>query len=804
MKSIHLIIVLAALSLLMSPAGALAEQPGTGVLKVLTKGSEDVEVPLKHTSVEAKIAGFVARVTVTQTFVNPFKNPIEAVYVFPMPHEAAVDDMTMKIGKRVIKGVIKKREEARKIYEQAKKEGKTASLLDQERSNIFTQRVANILPGDNIEIQISYVEVLEYEEGEYEFVFPMVVGPRYIPGHAVGKSGGGWAPDTSRVPDASKITPPVLKPGQRSGHDIDLTVRLDAGIPFYHLRSTSHEINVKTKGQQKATVTLKAFDTIPNKDLILRYKVLGDAPEFGSLTYTKDGQGHFLLALAPKANYSKKEIGLREIFFVVDSSGSQRGDPLVKSKEAVKRALKGLRPSDTFQVYDFNDIVTSMSPSTVPATPTNIRDALKFVDQIQARGGTRMLPVIQTALNLPPDPKRLRIVFMTTDGFIGNEVEIIKEIHDSLGDARLFSLGVGSSVNRYLLDRMAQEGKGFVQFVRQDEPTKEVVENFHKRIATPVMTDIEIDWGGLRVKDVYPERVPDLFAGRPLVIHGRFDKPGEGTVRLLGKLGKKSGEISAEVKFPAKDGGYDSLGTLWARAKIEKLMAEIERGRGGNELVEQVTNIGLEYRLMTKYTSFVAVEEKVRNVGGKQQTVQVPVEMPEGVSYEGVFGEEMEVTRQMMHSKSVGGSASGAIMAMSNAPAFAPKSAMKKSRSGLGASADLMDVPESTMSGEKHSRIPRLDPVAFLGISNEAPYRQALQQNFGKAIGKKLDGIKWPKGKQMMVRLVLNANGGVKKVEFVKDDTGNAKIKAIIAKALKSLKFKAPGREAALVFFLRF
>ncbi len=788
--------------LLFAATSAMAEEPGTGALKVITE-SQDVEVPLKHTSVDAEIAGFVSRVTVTQTFVNPFKDPIEAVYVFPLPHEAAVDDMTMKIGQRTIKGVIKKRDEARKIYEQAKKEGKTASLLDQERPNIFTQSVANILPGDNIEIQISYVEVLKYEQGEYEFVFPMVVGPRYIPGSAIGKSGGGWAPDTTSVPDASKITPPVLKPGQRSGHDIDVTVKLDAGIPFYHLRSTSHEIDVKTNGKQKAVVTLKAFDTIPNKDLILRYKVLGDAPEFGSLTYTKDGQGHFLLVLAPKAKYSKKEIGLREIFFVVDSSGSQQGDPLTKSKEAVKRALKGLRPSDTFQVYDFNDIVTSMAPSTVPATPENIRDAVKFVDQIQARGGTRMLPVIQTALNLPPDPKRLRIVFMTTDGFIGNEKEIITEIHDSLGDARLFSLGVGSSVNRYLLDRMAAEGKGFAQFVRQDEPTDEVVEKFHKRIAAPVMTDIEIDWGGLRVKDVYPERIPDLFAGMPLVIFGRFDKPGKGKVRLLGKLGKKSGEISAEVEFPAKDGGYDSLGTLWARAKIEQLMSAIDNGRGGDDLAGQVTNIGLEYRLMTQYTSFVAVEEKVRNEGGKLKTVQVLVEMPEGVSYEGVFGEAESAPAGLKSMILATGRAGGAALS----PAVpAPKAVMmgKTSKPSMGYLAADIPSEAGEAEGKMHVRLPQVDPVAFLGISNEAPYRQALYNEFKKAVGDKLEKVTWPAGKKMMVRLTLSASGGVAKVEFLKDDTGDLEVKSIISKALKSLKFKAPGKEAALVFFLRF
>ncbi|MCZ7585127.1 MAG: VIT domain-containing protein [Deltaproteobacteria bacterium] len=529
------------------------DEIGSGRLRVVTKGFKDVDVPLAHTEVEAFVSGFVTRVNVTQKFINPYDDPIEAVYVFPLPAEAAVDDMTMTVGERVIKGVIKKREEAREIYEQAKAAGKTASLLDQERPNIFTQAVANILPGDNIEIRISYVEVLKYEEGGYEFVFPMVVGPRYIPGEQIiGKQGGGWAPDTNRVPDASRITPPVLKPGERSGHDIGVTVHLDAGVPIQDLRSPSHMIVIDDKDDHRATIKLDARDTIPNKDLIVRYDVAGDAPEFGVLTHGEKGRGEFLLVLAPMADYSERDVRPREILFVVDSSGSQQGDPLAKSKDAVKRALKGLRPNDTFQVYDFNDTVTAMAPGPLPATAANVRDAMKFVDQIQATGGTRMLPAIQAALNWPADKERVRIVFMTTDGFIGNEVEIIREIHDHLGDARLFSLGVGSSVNRYLLDRMAEEGRGFVQFVRQDESTKEVVEKFHKRIDAPLMTDIAVDWDGLEVTDVYPDTIPDLFAGQPVVIHGRYTKPGRGTVRLIGNKGRGRTELTADVVFPPR------------------------------------------------------------------------------------------------------------------------------------------------------------------------------------------------------------------------------------------------------------
>ena len=778
---------------------AHAEDFGTGTLKVVSKDQKDVEVPLAHTSVKADVAGYVARVTVTQTFVNSFTDPIEAVYVFPLPHQAAVDAMTMRIGERVIKGVIKKREEARQIYEQARKAGKTASLLEQERPNIFTQSIANIMPGDNIEIEISYVDVLKYEDGEYEFVFPMVVGPRYIPGERViGKQGGGWAPDTNRVPDASRITPPVLKPGERSGHDIDVSLNIAAGIKFSNIHSPSHWINTKRDDDTTARITLDERDTIPNKDLIVRYKVLGSAPTFGGVAYSEGDQGYFLLMLAPKAEYKKAEILPREILFVIDSSGSQQGDPLTKSKELVKRALKGLRPGDTFQVFDFNDIVTSMAPGPVPATAANVRDAKKFVDQIRARGGTRMLPVIQTALNWPADEKHLRIVVMTTDGYIGNETEILAEIHDSLGDARLFMFGVGSSTNRYLIDRMAEEGKGFAQFVRQDEATDEVVEKFHERLDAPVLRDVELDWGGLQVADVYPTRIPDLYAGQPLAVFGRFTAPGSGSIKLRGKDSTGGTAFTHEVTFPRRKSGSDQLASLWARMQVERSMNQLEVGRGDRAKLEaDITDLGLRHRLMTQFTSFVAVEEQVRNVDGKLTTVQVPVEMPEGVSYEGVFGEAEESPQMTGRNVLATGAAAPS-------PRGAPMPMMSQKSKGAGGYGGAVLADEMDDGSPRGSRV-SIDPVAFLGITNEAPYRQTLTQDAVRALSEALKGMTLPTGgKMMMIRLTLANDGKVTKVEILKDDTGDAALPKKVRDALQKLKFQAPGSPATLVFFVRF
>ncbi|MBZ0273513.1 VWA domain-containing protein [bacterium] len=809
------VVILALCLTMASPFVARAEDEiGAGQIRVLSKDLKNVEVPLKHTSVDAHISGFVARVDVTQHFVNTFDKPIEAVYVFPLPHDAAVHDMTMTIGERVVKGVIKKRGEAREIYEAARQAGKTASLLDQERPNIFTQSIANIMPGDDIKIRISYAQALPYDKGRYEFVFPMVVGPRYIPGHAIGKSGGGWAPDTDRVPDASKITPPVLKPTERSGHDIDIAVHLDAGVPVGDIRSPSHMIEIDDETDSGATIRLDERDTIPNKDLIVRYDVAGEQPGFGLVTYSDGEDGYFLLMLTPKEQYAEKEIVPREMIFIVDSSGSQSGDPLTKSKEAVKRALRGLRADDVFQVYDFNDIVTSMAPAPVPATAKNVQEAMRFVDQIRPMGGTRMLPAVQAALNYPPAEGRLRIVFMTTDGYIGNETEIIKEIHDSLGDARLFSLGVGSSVNRYLLVEMAEEGRGFSQFVRQDESTKEVVETFHKRIDAPVLTDITIDWGGLAVADVVPARVPDLFDGQPLVLFGKFTRPGSGTVRLTGTRGSGKANLTADVTFPREAGGNDAIAKMWARARIDKYSDRITSKGHTKELEEKITDLGLTHKLMTQYTSFVAVEEKIRNEGGKQTTVQVPVEMPEGVSYEGVFGEEDDLAEGSALGMAAGVSVTRSKKQM-NAPAMVAPAKTRAADAAAGGSGKghggvaapppyaQTIAPDEEMIGGSSSVV--LDPIAYLGISDQEKFRNALETAFAKGVAKKLEALRaGVPGKQVMVRLTLDASGKVTKVDISKDTTGKAEIAKVLKAELAKQSFPAPGHEAAIVFYVRF
>lgn len=617
-----------------------------GSLHIL-KDDKTLELPLKHTDVDAYVTGYIARVNVTQHFTNPYKEPIEAVYVFPLPENAAVDAMTMKIGEKVIKGVIKKREEAREIYEQAIQQGKTASLLEQERPNIFTQTVGNIMPGDDIYIEISYVQDLKYDHGSYEYTFPMVVGPRYIPGtrntSTGSKQGGGWSEDTDEVPDASRITPPVLKPEYRSGHDISLKLTVDAGVPIQNFSCPSHDIAQKVISESQVEVAIEQGDQIPNKDFIFRYDVAGSKPEYALLTHSREaGDGYFMLMIQPKASFKIAEITPREVVFVVDRSGSMSGFPIEKVKEAMKLCVENLHPDDYFQVIAFSYSAERFAPSPVPNTPENVKKAIAYIESLDGSGGTEMLTGVNEALSVDRDParKRRRFVLFMSDGYVGNEAEIIAAIEAKLNGARVFSFGVGSSVNRYLLEGMARAGRGYATYCRQDEDPQAAVQLFYDRIAKPFLMDIEIDWGGLEVSEVFPSTIPDLFAGQPVIIHGRYTKPGQASIKIKGTVRGKPVTQTIPVTFPAVEPSHDVIPTLWARTKIERLSDESYVEGETQDLVNEITELALKYRIMSRYTSFVAVSEEVRNVNGKLETVQVPIPIPEGVSYEGVFGEE--------------------------------------------------------------------------------------------------------------------------------------------------------------------
>ena len=679
------------------PLANLHAEVTQGALRVVKEGGEVVECPLRHTDVSAEIAGFIARVTVTQVFYNPLDEKIEAVYVFPLPHQAAVDDMTMVLGEKRIVGIIKRRMEARAIYEAALQMGATAALLEQERPNIFTQSVGNIEPGQEVRIEISYVDVLEYDMGVYTFHFPMVVGPRYIPGSSTstvppvpeelrGKvgtledarkggeaepakpadfrdakspmpapkpdlrdpSGTGWAPDTDRVPDASRITPPVLKPGYRNGHDVSLSVRLDAGVPIQNLESPNHKVHMNREGASRATVEIVPADSIPNKDFVLKYAVVGAKPEMAMLAHTDaGGNAYFMLMVQPREDERLKQSPPRELSFLIDVSGSMSGQPTAKVREAMAHLLKLTRPQDTVQVITFAGNSQKLFEKPVPCSDTNIANALKVTEGLRGSGGTEMLKGIKMAINDPLDEKRVRIVIMLTDGFIGNEAEIIEEVGRRSGDhIRFWCIGIGQSVNRMLIDGVARQGGGMAKVLGLGEDAFPLAQEIMYRIQRAQLADVTIDWGSLKVWETYPARIPELWAGRPIVLFGRYDPASaRDTITVRGKVEGEPAAWPLAVHLPVRDTRHDVLAKVWARQKIEELMHTTYYG-GSPEVEEAVTQVALEYRLMSQYTSFVAVDEsqlgQMVQPAVPPRRMLVPVPIPEGTDYEGFFGSEFD------------------------------------------------------------------------------------------------------------------------------------------------------------------
>src|SRR5438876_1964486 len=555
-----------------SPINVAAQTSETqGTLQVLDpNGKPRGNCPLKHTEVKAEISGFLSRVVVTQEFENPFREKIEAVYTFPLPQNAAVDDMTMIVGDRTVRGKILRREEAQAVYEAAKSKGQTASLLDQERPNIFTQSVANILPGEQIKITLSYVETLKYEDGSYEFVFPMVVGPRYVPGSATGAQSTGFSPDTDRVPDASRITPQPAPAGLRAGHDVSLQISLDAGVPIDGLTSKTHDVNIERPDDHRAQVTLKDFATIPNRDFILRYDVAGAKISDAVLTHSTGTGGFFTLIMQPPERVTVEDVTPKELVFVLDTSGSMSGFPIEKAKETMKLALDNLYPYDTFNLITFSGDEHILFPEPVPATKENLSKAQALLETRQGGGGTEMMKAVKAALDPSDNQGHVRIVCFMTDGYVGNDMEIIGEVQKH-PNARVFAFGIGNSVNRFLLDNMARYGRGEVEYVGLNDDGSAAARRFHERVRNPLLTDISIDWNGVAVSDVYPKMIPDLFGAKPVILTGRYSGNGQGVIRLKGKMSGRDFVREVPVDFSSSQSQHDVLTTLWARTRVDDL-----------------------------------------------------------------------------------------------------------------------------------------------------------------------------------------------------------------------------------------
>ena len=615
------------------------DRPGSGAMVArLTYAPDDdtphvkeLPLPLKHTDVRAAINGYISTVNVTQQFQNPFDEKIEAVYMFPLPEKAAVTEFLMVIGERKIRGILREKEEAEAIYREARSQGYAASLLTQHRPNVFEQKVANIEPGKSIDVDIKYFHTLAYNDGWYSFVFPTVVGPRFNPPGS--KDPIKAVPSDNIEEPATGTAVRYLRPNERSAHDISINVQINAGVEIEELRS-SHWIDASHQTPEKATVTLANQATIPNKDFVLEFQVAGSTVKSNMLTYVDEEtqQGYFTLMMYPPARTGSLARQPMEMVFVLDCSGSMNGRPLMQAKNAVLAALSHLTEDDTFQIIRFSDNASQFGTAPVLATEANLAAARNYINRLNGSGGTMMIEGIKAALDFPHDPQRLRFVSFMTDGYIGNEADIIGAVHDRIGASRIFSFGVGSSVNRYLMERMAKEGRGAVAYLAPQDSATTVMNRFFERISHPALTDVSIDWRGMAVTDVYPAKLPDLFVGRPVVVTGKFLGP-VNDIAVTGNAGGVDALVG--ISGSESDPANVYVPKIWARLRIAELAdRQTWQADPHDELVAAIRSTALEHQLMSDYTSFVAVDSSRQTEGPHGTTVHQAVPVPDGVRYE--------------------------------------------------------------------------------------------------------------------------------------------------------------------------
>ena len=441
--------------------------------------------------------------------------------------------------------------------------------------------------------------------------------------------------------DAARVSPPVVAPGLRAAHDLDVVVTLGPTDAFADVAAKSHRILTAADPQlNKRIITLGDDDHVPNKDFILSWRPAGAEPEARVLTARDHGDDYLMLFVQPPADVAPEMVRPKEMVFLVDRSGSMWGEPLDTAKAVITEALRKMGPEDTFQLIAFDSSTESMSPQSLPRSPENIAAAERWLGNLRGGGGTEMLAGIRAALDQPYDKKRLRMVVFCTDGFIGNEKEIIDYISTSRGTSRVFGFGIGSSVNRYLIEGVGRAGRGAAEIVRQGEPAAEAVARLYKRLDRPVLTDVALRFSGVDVTAMEPERMPDLFAGQPLVVVGKYRGHGPATVEVTGMLGNKPYARTIPIALASQPGDA-VLGTLWARRRIETLTDATESGAPADQQA-QIVDLALKFKLITAYTSFVAVEKQLKvdtNIPLAQMLV--PNELPEGVSYKGIFAEEV-------------------------------------------------------------------------------------------------------------------------------------------------------------------
>lgn len=597
---------------------------------VKSDSSQVDQLPLKATGARVRIAGTIADVRVTQVYKNEGREALEALYVFPASTRAAVYGLKMTIGQRVIEARIRKRDEARKEYERARDQGQTASLLEQQRPNVFQMNVANILPGDEIRVELQYTELLVPTERVYEFVYPTVVGPRYSN-----------RPEASAPPAEQWIRNPFHRQGEKPAYRFDLNLSLTAGLPIQDLSSPSHKISAQFPAPSQAEIALDPAEAQGgNRDFILRYRLDGRQVQAGLLLYEGEKENFFLLQVQPPRRTAPGDLPGREYVFIVDVSGSMHGFPLEISKKLLKDLIGRLGPTDRFNVLLFSGGSTVLSEQSLAATPENLARAVGLIEKQRGGGGTELLPALKRALALERAPGFARTVIIATDGYVTVEEEVFDLIRSQLGQANMFAFGIGGSVNRHIIEGMAHVGMGEPFIITKPEEAPGQAERFRALVQSPVLTGITVRFDGFEVYDVEPPRTPDLFADRPVVVFGKWRGKPRGKIFLSGLTGEGAFQTTVEAGRVKPDPDHSALRFLWARHKIT-LLSDYNRLRQDDVRVREVTDLGLRNNLLTAYTSFVAVDSEMRNKNGKPTEVRQPLPLPQGVSDLAVGGQAL-------------------------------------------------------------------------------------------------------------------------------------------------------------------
>ncbi len=594
--------------------------------------------PTLKTDVHMRISGMIARVKVEQHFKNPTNDWMEGVYVFPLPEESAIDHLNMKIGERVIEGQIKEKEQAKKVYEAAKHEGKKATLLEQERTNIFTTNVANVGPLEEITVVIEYQETLRYDQGQFRVRFPMVVAPRYIPGSPLASDfvGTGFSPDTDQVPDASQITPPVLHPSKGPINPVSIKIDLDAGFQLAQLESPYHKTDMKQDGH-RYSISLAAGETPATRDFELVWKPeVGDKPQAAVFTETKKDKTYALVMVMPPSAASKpKTMPMpREVIFVIDTSGSMEGMSMEQARESLVLALGRLTPRDRFNVIQFNSYTSKLYPDSVPVNSRTLRDAQDYARNLRANGGTEIAGALDAALIGSDNPNVIRQVVFMTDGSVGNEEALFGIIRKKLGDSRLFTIGIGSAPNSLFMTKAAEFGHGTFTYIGKVEEVNEKMSGLFRKLENPVLTNISLRLPGVIEGEMWPRQLPDLYAGEPVMLSAMLNDTGA-DMTVSGTSGAVKWSTNLALAANKTESG---VAVLWARKKISSLMDAAHTNP--DEAKSAIITTALDHHLVSKYTSLVAIDvTPSRSSDAILKTGAVATNLPEGWNHEAVFGQ---------------------------------------------------------------------------------------------------------------------------------------------------------------------